>query len=88
MPDLSATREMVVDSPPGRMSASHRSNSDGVRTSMKLHCILLVRGERDGEEAANRRSWMCSEKAPWRARTPIVMARGGEVCVIVRLAVA
>lgn len=67
--DLCATSDIAVLSPPGMMSASQEFNSASLRTSMKDHFM-------DGEARiweAERRSWMCSLKAPWRARTPIVI---------------
>lgn len=80
MPLLAATREIVVLSPPGIIKPSHFSNSAGVRTSMNVHWIV---GEAFAE--LSRRSWICSLKAPWRARTPIVISIGeeGDCCVIV-----
>lgn len=79
--ELAATREMVVLSPPGKMSASHRSNSRGVRTSMNSHCEP---GEScDGvskDAAAFFSKSTCSTKAPCKARTPTVIVF---ICIVI-----
>ena len=43
IPLLSATRLIVVLSPPGIMRASHFSSSAGVRTSMNVHDVAMSR---------------------------------------------
>src|SRR5579864_39732 len=48
---------MVVDSPPGMMSASAEASSEVVRTS-------------NGSPPAPRTARACASKSPWRARTP------------------
>jgi len=71
---------MAVDSPPGRMRAAQEESSEGVRTSMNLRLWFW----REGVWVAARwRREMCSTKAPWRARTPIVR----DVLEVVLLAV-
>lgn len=70
-------------SPPGNMSPSHWDSSWVVRTSMNRHW----RSEVGLFAEAARRSWMCSLNAPWRARTPTVIVRGGIVTVIVPISV-
>lgn len=82
-PDLAATRDIVVLSPPGMMRASHCDSSAEVRTSLKVHCIVGV-----GLSCiAALRSLVCSWKAPWRARTPtvieVVIGEGLWVCISV-----
>lgn len=57
-PERAATRDMVVLSPPGRISASHRERSFGVRTSMNVKDVA----EKLGKLEASRSSWMCSLK--------------------------
>jgi hypothetical protein len=59
-PSRSATRAIVVDSPPGMMRAWQRDKSCCVRTSM---------GRKGGEVNCRRalRWLMCSRKAPCRA---------------------
>ena len=77
MLDLSATRDIVVLSPPGMMRASHDASSDSVRTSRNFHFLLLFPmslddNDDDRIEEPCRSNWMCSLKAPCRARTPTV----------------
>ena len=72
-PDRSATRDMVVLSPPGMMSASHFCSSAGVRTSVNVHCVGIEGLEGGSEGAALWRRVRCSKKAPWSASTPTVM---------------
>lgn len=72
----------MVDSPPGIMSASQAASWGGVRISRKCQVVVC---EEEVEAEAERRSWMCSLKAPWRARTPIVIVMGrgvGSDCVM------
>src|SRR5690349_10712666 len=52
---------MVVLSPPGMISPSSPASCSGRRTST-------------ASAPSSRRRWACSRKAPWRARTPILMA--------------
>ena len=69
-------------SPPGRMRAAQEASSGGVRTWM--NCRLC--GWREGVVVAARwRREMCSTKAPWRARTPIVRGFGGALLLVVVL---
>src|SRR3984893_7741500 len=60
-PNLRRSLSMVVLSPPGRTMPSRPASSSALRT---------------GNASAPRRvsAWMCSRKAPWRARTPILGA--------------
>jgi len=41
-PDLAATRDIVVLSPPGMMRASQFARSEGERTSVKVHWVVGV----------------------------------------------
>src|SRR3984893_16798151 len=63
-PNLRRSLSMVVLSPPGRTMPSRPASSSALRT---------------GNASAPRRvsAWMCSRKAPWRARTPILGALTG-----------
>src|SRR5215211_205116 len=56
-PELRASFEIVVDSPPGIASTSTRARSSGVRTST-------------GAAPSSPSTRACSRKSPWRARTP------------------
>lgn len=81
-------REMEVDSPPGRIRASQRESWEGVRTSRHVReKFLFWNGFDDDDDwreaKAFSRRWMCSMKAPWRARTPMVRVCCGIVIVIV-----
>ena len=51
-PDRSATRDMVVLSPPGIISASHFSSSVGVRISVKIHSVGVEECEGNWRSAA------------------------------------
>ena len=64
-PLRSAIRDIDVDSPPGRIRASHCSSSSAVLASVKTKDIGLSRFR---VEEAWRSSCRCSEKAPWRAK--------------------
>jgi len=68
--DLWATREIAVLSPPGMIRASHVASSVSFRTSKKDHLHMYFDPTR---LAACLRSWMCSLKAPCRAKTPTVI---------------
>jgi hypothetical protein len=48
MPDLAATKEIVVLSPPGRIRAQHCDSWAGVRTSRNCHVRF---GEEEGSES-------------------------------------
>lgn len=56
-------REMVVDSPPGRIRASQELSCSCVRTGMNVNVVFGGKG-RGEAVAALRRSCRCSENAP------------------------
>ena len=62
----------MVLSPPGMIRASHFARSEALRTSVMVQWV----GRDEMRAAAAWRSFVCSWKAPWRARTPTVMGVG------------
>ena len=78
-----AMRDMVVDSPPGMMSAAHVESCSAVRTGRKVKVAV----EGGMVVAARRRCCRCSLKAPWRARTPMVRESGAGVADIMMVVV-
>lgn len=84
MAERAATSEMVVLSPPGRMSPSQRASCSGVLTSMKSHFVrafgaFACAGAFLSASAAARRSCTCSLNAPCSASTPTVTSGSATV---------
>ena len=69
--DRSATRAIVVLSPPGMIKASQRASCSGVRTSSQLHSVFSS----FSALKALRSSCRCSLNAPCNARTPTLSRR-------------